>query len=324
MRIPVVLAIATSLVVPAAADASGISSDGTTAIYRSGSEAADLEVFTAFGGGGLTDIQVIDHHGGLIAGDGCTGAQPVTCSGKSLDIRLNGGNDRSVGGGDGRQTVSGGTGEDVISSGGQRVTVSGGGDDDIIRGNANETSLVHGDGGNDVLWGTENFPFLYGDGGNDFIFADGQINSASGGSGNDQLVGVGQRFRAGTMDGGSGDDVIAFLTPSGEIRNDTWKINAGDGADTVVGSVITDTIVAGPGGDNIDVTGDGVADSVDCGSGFDRVYADAEDFVASNCELRYDTPMPSWWLVDHVSGRAAGISAELSPLFFDPRPPFDA
>jgi len=318
MNTRVLLVLAATFAFPAAAQASDVSSDGTTTTLRSGLEPADVRIFTAFGPPWAQNIQVTDLRGDLGTGAGCTAGSPILCVGTRLNVVLNGGSDRSVSAGNASEVVSGGSGNDVISSSGQDTSVSGGAGNDVIRANANQSSQAHGDGGDDVLWGYENFPALYGDIGDDFLFADGQSNRLVGGSGNDEIVGAARRLRGGTVDGGSGADVIAFLA-SDDPGNDAWSIDAGDGPDTVVGSKAADTISGGAGADQIDVTGDGRADSVMCGGGRDRVYADAEDVVAADCELKLSGPMPPSAAVQEALDRATHIRDELTPLFDGPR-----
>jgi Ca2+-binding RTX toxin-like protein len=314
-RMAVVLA--ASFILPTAAQAaSKVSNDGTTTFFRSGLEPADVRIDTTFGPPFGIQSLLTDLRGDMVVGAGCTAGAPVVCPGDRLDIGLNGGDDRVVSFGQAYQSLSGGAGNDVMLANSQSTTLSGGGGDDVVKVNSNNGTVAHGDGGNDVIWGYENFPTLYGDGGNDFLFGAGQPNHLLGGSGDDRLIGSAGPFRGGTLEGGGGADIIAFLAAGG---HDPWTADGGDGPDTIVGSPGTDTITGGWGADRIDVTADGNADSVTCGGGVDRVYADPEDVVAGDCELRSAAPMPADPAVAAALDRAAHLGEELQPLFDDPR-----
>jgi Ca2+-binding RTX toxin-like protein len=118
--------------------------------------------------------------------------------------------------------------------------------------------------GPDQLLGTPGRDVLNGRGGDDDL---------RGGAGNDRLV------------GGRGNDFI-----SGDAGNDT--INGGPGDDTLLGGAGGDTIVGGRGSDRIaggegrDTIRavDGELDHISCGAGRDRVFVDAQDDVAGDCE----------------------------------------
>lgn len=109
-----------------------------------------------------------------------------------------------------------------------------------------------------------------------------------------------QTGAAGTLRGLGGDDVLI----AGDANGDT--VDGGAGNDTVEGGFGDDRIIGGPGRDAIAgdrksrcnemacdalVAGndtiearDGEVDSVSCGVGADRVIADPDDVVASDCE----------------------------------------
>jgi Ca2+-binding RTX toxin-like protein len=317
MHIRMAAVVAASFVFPAAAQASSqVYSDGTNTIFQSGGEPADVRIFTAFGPPFGMNIQVTDLRGGMTVGAGCTAGTPVLCPGSDLAIALNGGDDRVVSTGDSDQSVSGGTGNDLLRVSSQLSTVTGGSGNDTVEVNSNLSSDVHGNGGNDVIWGFENFPTLSGDGGNDFIYGSGGTNHLIGAAGDDQLIGATGRLRGGTIEAGAGADVVAFL---GTSSGDPWDITAGDGPDVVVGSRGADTVAGGGGADVIDVTGDGQSDAVTCGPGIDRIYLDPEDTAARDCELRYSSAMPASSAVTAALDRAANIATELQPLFDDPR-----
>ena len=125
-------------------------------------------------------------------------------------------------------------------------------------------------------------------------------------------------MRGGNASGGAGNDVIAFR--AGSVGDDFWTIDGGHGADTIVGSQVTDTIAGGGGADHIDVTGDARTDTVTCGDGVDHVYADPEDDVAAG--LREASTRPRCRRSRPVTAaldRATHLAEELQPLFDDPR-----
>ncbi len=100
--------------------------------------------------------------------------------------------------------------------------------------------------------GTSRADYLVGGGGNDVIF---------GGAGND------------TIYGGAGDDVIY----------------GGAGDDVIYGGSGSNRLSGGDGNDTI-YANNGEIDYIKCGSGKDRVYADAVDKVAPDCEVVTITP----------------------------------
>ncbi len=138
----------------------------------------------------------------------------------------------------------GGDGSDVISAGAGDDQGEGGYGDDTIE-------LGAGDDG----WGRRSCAFS-GDSGNDTINGNVGSDRISGGTGNDYLADSESEFGGGNeqrdiLSGGDGND---------QISADNWT---------------SSPFGPWPGGGK---------DIVDCGSGFDKVWADEGDVVASDCE----------------------------------------
>jgi hypothetical protein len=113
------------------------------------------------------------------------------------------------------------------------------------------------------------------------VFAPPELGRSTvfGAGGDDRIIGGNGEQ---TLDGGPGDDYI-----EGGYGDDT--LVGGPGRDTIVGDSassqcgVLQSCVMPFGNDTIDAR-DGEPDSVSCGVGYDRVFADAFDTVASDCE----------------------------------------
>jgi Ca2+-binding RTX toxin-like protein len=152
-----------------------------------------------------------------------------------------------------------------------------------------------GTNGPDHLRGTNGADTLIGKGGNDILNALAGYDNLVGGRGKDVVVGGRSCCDLGDFSGGDKN----LLGGSG---NDA--VIGGLGADNVVGGAGNDLVTDGPdrefstdilsAGDGNDVVGvfndPAFKDIVTCGGGFDRVFADKKDLVASDCERVADTP----------------------------------
>jgi Ca2+-binding RTX toxin-like protein len=148
--------------------------------------------------------------------------------------------------------------------------------------------------GPDHLRGTNGDDILIGRGGNDILNSLAGNDELLGGRGKDVVVGgtsccEESDFSGGNKNllGGPGNDAVV----------------GGRGADNVVGNdgndlvsdgpnleSSTDKLSAGGGNDVVGVFNDpAFKDIVTCGGGFDRVFADKKDLVASDCERVADT-----------------------------------
>jgi Ca2+-binding RTX toxin-like protein len=152
-----------------------------------------------------------------------------------------------------------------------------------------------GTDGPDHLRGTNRDDNLLGRGGNDILNALAGDDNLLGGRGKDVVVGGKSCCDRGDFSGGN-------KTLLGGPGNDA--VVGGRGADNIVGErgndlvldgpnleSSTDKLSAGGGNDVVGVFNDpAFKDIVACGSGFDRVFADKKDLVASDCERVADTP----------------------------------
>ncbi len=144
-----------------------------------------------------------------------------------------------VTGGTGDDTISTGTGSDVINAGlgndvvnagnGNNVVNGGAGNDDITTGTGNDTIdagdgndlVASGDGndsvdggtGNDTIFGGNGLNTLNGGDGNDEITGGNDVDVINGGTGNDEIyAGLGNNAGAGdTLTGGSGNDTFYYV-----------------------------------------------------------------------------------------------------------------
>jgi Ca2+-binding RTX toxin-like protein len=137
------------------------------------------------------------------------------------------------------------------SAAGEFFRVYGGEGDDTIT----------GDGWRNVLFGEGGTNTISGRGGNDNVISDGNGGSLSGGDGNDLLSG----FRAATLRGGNGDDVIYPMSSPDDPP-----------------PVLTSYTEGGAGDDEISAQ-NASPDVIDCGDGTDTVTYDEMDTV-TNCE----------------------------------------
>jgi hypothetical protein len=242
----------------------------------------------------LTSILTFSDGSRLIAGVGCLAGLPVVCPptdgtvGSDAEAFLGDRSDRADVGTEvfGRTFVHGGSGSDDVASTGRDGAFAWGDDgDDSIEVNSLRPAEAFSGTGNDTLRASrEGFSTVHGDDGYDLLVEGGGFGTVlDGGRDTDFLVGVGGVNSTGTMDGGSGSDVLTFVP--GSTVGDTWTLLGGSGGDLITGSDLGDMVDGGSGSDLIDVTGGGV-DTVTCGDGRDTVFADADDVVGADCESR--------------------------------------
>ena len=144
-----------------------------------------------------------------------------------------------------------------------------------------------GTNGPDTLRGTNGDDNLLGRGGNDKLFSLNGRDNLSGGPGKDCLLCRAtrqSRYFEGDKDllGGPGNDFVWAGKGSDNVAG-------GEGNDVLIDDGVSelsqDNFSGGPGDDVIDVMHYRSArDSVVCGGGFDRVAANSNDVVASDCE----------------------------------------
>ena len=145
-----------------------------------------------------------------------------------------------------------------------------------------------GTDGHDVLIGTNGSDNLVGKGGQDDLFSKDGNDTLLGGPGKDNVIG-GDKRRAGggnkNLVGGPDNDLV--LTGSGSDR-----ALGEEGNDLLVEPAFREAsvdIYSGGSGDDVFVANNRPAakDIVVCGRGLDRVLADRDDVVASDCEKVY-------------------------------------
>ena len=155
----------------------------------------------------------------------------------------------------------------------------------IAPASANDTmppSLFFGFPRSELIRGTPGDDAVHGNGGDDRLFARAGEDYVDGGNGDDELHGgPGDDIMAGRKGndrifGNRGEDRI-----TGDRGSDT--IDGGPDDDTIFGNLGDDEAAGGAGNDRINVVGGG-RDIVRCGTGDDRVFADARDRVATDCE----------------------------------------
>jgi Ca2+-binding RTX toxin-like protein len=156
-----------------------------------------------------------------------------------------------------------------------------------------------GTDGRDFLKGTDGADILVGRGDSDRIFGLAGKDSLIGGKGKDVVSGGSERRPSRgdkNLVGGPGNDVVF----------------GGKGSDNILGNEGNDLVANGPNrstdklyaGNGNDVVGSfnepASKDMVACGGGFDRVFADGKDMVASNCEKVADTDSEFGQLGDSI------------------------
>ncbi|MCX4217037.1 calcium-binding protein [Pseudomonas sp. MCal1] len=148
--------------------------------------------------------------------------------GNSDDNILEGGTgDDQLTGGEGNDHLYGGLKSGLDGDVAQADTLSGGSGDDVIVSAVNDLGTVaHGDQGDDTV--TVNSGSAFGDDGNDVLTGTGSNYLLSGGSGNDVLVLnlAGQSGTGGVALGGMGDDTyIVNTTGLVTIQDEGWDLN---------------------------------------------------------------------------------------------------
>ena len=136
------------------------------------------------------------------------------------------GDDDSVAGGEGNDTLNGVGGDDTLYGGTGNDSISGGNNEDVLYGDSgndtldggNLADIVYGGTGDDSLVGGTQNDTLYGDSGDDILAGGAGDDGLSGGSGND-IIGGGDNadiifggFGADGLTGGDGADRFVFLS----------------------------------------------------------------------------------------------------------------
>ncbi|MFL5037222.1 MAG: calcium-binding protein [Microvirga sp.] len=210
-----------------------------------------------FGEGGDDDLFL--QSGGFA--DGGPGNDFLMADGVDATLSGGQGNDQLVGadftfigqpaprnlmdGGDGDDTLGGGSSTDRAFGGAGGDTVNGRGGSDYLDGGADDDRVFGGDGTDTVLGGAGN-DYLNGGAGDDTVMGGAGTDTVLGDAGNDYLNGGADDDR---VFGGDGADTVLGDTGTDDL-------NGEHGDDTVVGGIGNDTLFAGSGSDYL-VGGDG-------------------------------------------------------------------
>ncbi|MFZ6048989.1 VCBS domain-containing protein, partial [Pseudomonas sp. CR3202] len=190
-----------------------------------------------------------------------TKSDDTITTGTGNDIIDGGNGNDTISSGAGDDTVDGGNGNDTIDAGSGNDTVDGGsGNDTINAGTGNDT--VDGGSGNDIIDAGDGNDTVLGDSGDDVI---------RGGIGDDRLYGDSGND---SIDGGAGNDYIDG--GSGQDR-----LYGGAGNDIIIGSTGADTIYGGEGDDVIGRMDDESRCSSGGENGTDVIYGDGYNSAAN-------------------------------------------
>jgi Ca2+-binding RTX toxin-like protein len=204
-------------------------------------------------------------------GDGHSESVPSAASGIVGDV---------FDGGAGADTFNGTGGRDLATGGGGNDTLSGGVEDDVIRGQAG-IDVIDGGAGIDTLTGGADDDAVNGGDGDDIIRvgADDGFDSVNGGAGVDQIlataantvIGLSSITAVESINGGGNAGVIVRGTDAANVFNfsavtltGVTRVEGGNGADTITGSIGDDTL-----------NGDNGADTISGGQGVDTIRGDA-------------------------------------------------
>ncbi|WP_341861585.1 cadherin-like domain-containing protein [Gymnodinialimonas sp. 57CJ19] len=183
---------------------------------------------------------------------------------------------------DDKDTVDGGAGDDLISTGDDADVINAGTGNDTVDAGIDDDS-VQGGAGDDLLIGSEGNDTLSGGGGDDTIFggletpAPDGVNLADDGFGAPFGPDPDPLNNADLIDGGAGDDLIYG-------QDDADTITGGTGNDTIDGGVDDDSIMGGQGEDSIEgghgqdfIQGNNDNDWISGGRGSDTLEGNAGD-----------------------------------------------
>ena len=284
---------AAAVLVPSTASAASIAltvPGGTPTITYTAApgEVNALEMHGTVGGPLDFRMPFFEYSAPLTVGASCTDGVPVLCGfverAFPVDVSLGDENDvASTNSFTGNLAMDAGSGNDDVLAGGIDAVADGGRGSDSILLAADGSATGGGGSGRDKIYGGLGAAaaLLTGGTGRDLLVPDGFLfNRADGGSGNDNLVSF--TGDAVTLSGQSGADLLIAPTGRGDIT-----LDGGSGPDVAQSHVGGVTVDAGSSADLVEVRGgaETAPDTVACGSGLDVVYADADDVLASDCEV---------------------------------------
>ena len=184
------------------------------------------------------------------AGDGDDGSvSTVFAKGARFDGGVNGGaGDDTIFGEAGNDYLYGDTGDDVLDGGTGNDALGGGlGNDTLSGGDGNDNIADEGGANQQLLGGL----------GNDTLLSYGAGDLLDGGDGNDLVIAIGSQA---TLRGGIGDDTVTASWGIAGIPTQgagTYRLEGGDGNDSILDGSGADTIDGGAGNDTITVSGTG-------------------------------------------------------------------
>ncbi len=162
----------------------------------------------------------------LFAANGYDGNDTITgTSWGSTGIEMDGGN--------GNDTLLGGSDSEVLWGGWGDDVVSGGAGQDMLHGSFGD-DLIEGGDGDDLIFGEADDDTLKGGNGNDYIEGNIGNDSLEGGAGNDRLIGG---RGVDIIDGGAGNDIL-----EGGEGDDQYIFAAGGGDDVIIDGSGFDTL----------------------------------------------------------------------------------
>lgn len=199
--------------------------------------------------------------------------------------------------GDGKKSVTAGSGDDYIAAGDGNNGLSAGNGDNVIRSGDGNNKITAGSGDDVVIAGNGNNNVTVGDGTNRVEVGNGN-NKVTSGSGNDDIqAGSGND----TITAGNGDNTI----DAGGGNN---KITVGDGNDWVEAGAGNDTAKLGLGADTVNL-GAG-KNTIDLGkdSATDMVEFDADFFAAVEAGLAASNAISNFSAGDELWFDLAGLA----------------
>jgi hypothetical protein len=308
--LPLALAVATMLAVPAIAPAATVSNNAGILTFTGGTGASDD---TLSQGSGPNDVRIDDYYSfstttdPIVAAPDCTlvsdngtyrrydcpgvlaisatlgdGDDSLDLSSLSLPGNVDGGNgDDQLYGSRAGDTLRGAAGDDQVYGNEGNDTIDGGAGDDTLQGDAGDDD-VHGGTGVDSVSAFVTDPGGVGDGPSSSATLDDQANDAFGGEGTDNVHSDVENVAVYTDHNTAATTPSAVTTLVGTAGANSLtvsgfakgNIDGGAGNDVLSGGAYDDTINAA----------DGFADVVTCGGGNDTVTADQFDSISDSCE----------------------------------------
>jgi hypothetical protein len=212
-----------------------------------------------FNRAGITRLEIYAAGGSDTVNSSQTSVASKVYGGSGNDVIATGGGADSVFGESGNDSATLNAGADSFSGGAGNDTAFGGSGNDSLSGGDNDDRL-HGEAGNDSLNGGNGSDSLTGSTGNDTALAGDGNDTVEGGDGNDSLRGGGDND---SVYGNAGHDVLR-----GDTGNDYLSGSTGD--DKLYGHTGTDSLYGGSGRDVLIGGQNNNADYLDGGSGQDR------------------------------------------------------